>query len=126
MKATSKAPHPVMRDINPRFRDQLPVLMRRVCTVLVKIEPGIKELAVHLKEFQEYPDFEIEKIRLEISKEEWKDRADRAKLDDDREWLAKLKALRADLNIDAMTAPASLIRSLFKRTKEIFGGVGQD
>lgn len=116
---------PAPREINPRFRDRLPRLMRRVCDILVKIEPEIQDLAVHLKELQEYLDFEIEKIRLEIQKEAWKDRADRAKLEADSEWLAKLEALRADFDIDAMTAPATLIRSLFARTKEMFRGVSQ-
>ncbi|MGC0389391.1 hypothetical protein [Bradyrhizobium sp. USDA 241] len=118
--------NPGTREINPRFRNRLPQLMRRVCDILVKIEPEIQDLAVHLKEFQEYLDFEIEKVRLAIQKEEWKDRADRAKLDADKEWLAKLEALRTDFNIDAMTAPATLIRSLFARTKDLFGGVSQD
>jgi hypothetical protein len=119
-------PQQVPREINARFRDRLPHIMKKVCRIILTIEPEIKDLTVHLKEFQEYLDFEIEKTSLDISKEEWKDRADRDKLRADREWLAKLKALRADFDINAMTAPASLLRSLFKRTEEMFGSVSHD
>ena len=113
------------RPINAQFENRLPLLMQRVCDILIKIEPEIQDLAVHLKEFQEYLDFEIEKVRLEIQKEEWKGKTDRPKLDGDKEWLAKLEVMRDDFNIDAMIAPATLIRSLFARTKEMFGGVSR-
>jgi hypothetical protein len=122
---SQQVPKSVARDINARFRDRLPIIIRRACDILLVIEPKIKDLAVHLNEFQEYLDFEIEKTKLAISKEEWKGRADVVKLKGDKEWLAKLEDLRADFNIDAMTAPATLIRSLFSRTKEMFGGVNQ-
>jgi hypothetical protein len=115
----------VRREINPRFRERLPILIEKSCSIFIKIEPDIRDLTVHLKEFQEYLDFEIEKVKLEISKEEWKDQADRAKLQADKEWLAKLQALRVDFNIDVITAPTTLIKHLFKRTREMFGGVSQ-
>ncbi|MEY9575803.1 hypothetical protein ABIE88_003379 [Bradyrhizobium diazoefficiens] len=121
----TQQPTPIVREINPRFRDRLPALMHSVSTIFVAIEPHVQDLEVHLKEFQEYLDFEIEKTKLEISKEAWKNIADRAKLETDSEWLAKLEALRADFKIEAMTAPATLIKSLFKRTREMFGGVSQ-
>jgi hypothetical protein len=122
---TNRTQRSVRREINPRFRERLPILIEKSWSIFIKIEPDIRDLTVHLKEFQEYLDFEIEKVKLEISKEEWKDQADRAKLQADKEWLAKLQALRVDFNIDVITAPTTLIKHLFKRTREMFGGVSQ-
>jgi hypothetical protein len=90
---TNRTQRSVRREINPRFRERLPILIEKSWSIFIKIEPDIRDLTVHLKEFQEYLDFEIEKVKLEISKEEWKDQADRAKLQADKEWLAKRQAL---------------------------------
>jgi hypothetical protein len=116
-------PEPVRREINPQFKSRLPIILGRACDCLVKIEPEIKHLEIHLKEFADYLDFEIEKVRLEIAKTEWKDRVDRAQLDDAREWLAKLRKLRADFDIDLMASPPAFLRSMVKRVETMFGEV---
>ncbi|WP_315729894.1 hypothetical protein [Bradyrhizobium sp. SZCCHNRI2010] len=125
-EALLEPPDPVRREINPQFKSRLPAILEQVCTCLLSIEPEMRQLGIQLKEFAEYLDFEIEKVRLEIEKSEWKDRVDRAKLDDDREWLAKLRALRAEFDIDLMTSPVTLIRSMVERVQDLFGKVSQE
>ncbi|MGJ4953138.1 hypothetical protein [Bradyrhizobium sp. HKCCYLS20291] len=116
-------PDPVRREINPRFKSRLPVIIGRACDCLIRIEPEIKKLEVYLREFAEYLDFEIEKVRLEIEKTEWQDRVDRAQLDDAREWLAKLRQFRKEFDIDLMTTPSGYIRSMVERVETLFGAI---
>ena len=112
---------PVQRNINPQFQSRLPKILEEICSRLMVIEPAINELAVQLTEFREYLDFEISKTSLEISREEWKDCCDRQKLESDKKWLVKLTALRKDFDVDLMTSPVTLIRSMVKRVEETFG-----
>jgi hypothetical protein len=119
--ATQTSQQTVQRDINPHFQSRLPKILEEICSGLLVIEPAVNEVAVQLKEFREYLDFEITKTRLEISQEEWKDRCNRKRLEADKSWLAKLTALRKDFDVDLMISPITMIRSMVDRVEEMFG-----
>jgi hypothetical protein len=112
---------PVQRDINPQFQSRLPKILEEICSGLIVIEPAMTEVATQLKEFREYLDFEIAKTKLDISQEEWKAQCNPKKLEADKRWLAKLSALRKDFDVDVMTSPITIIRSMVDRVEEMFG-----
>jgi hypothetical protein len=106
--------------INAKFQRRLPDIVNEISLQLMVIEPAIKELSVPLHEFLDYLDFEIQKIGLDIEKKRWGSVVKVEEMKSEEAWLEKLKALRADFNIDIMTSPASTVRKMLARVQQTF------
>jgi hypothetical protein len=117
---SQQVPDQVIRNINPRFKSRLPDILEDICQGLIVIEPVIQQLAVPLREFLDYLDFEIEKVELEIFREELNNPADTQKLTDAKAWLVTLKSLRDDFQVDVMTSPVTFIRTMVDRVDKTF------
>ncbi|UPT95475.1 hypothetical protein J4G48_0040690 [Bradyrhizobium barranii subsp. apii] len=106
--------------INAKFQRRLPDIVNEISQQLMVIEPAIRELSVPLREFLDYLDFEISKLELDIKQKRWEAVVDVEEIKSEEAWLAKLKALRSDFNIDVMTSPAATVRSMLDRVRQTF------
>src|SRR4051812_27004098 len=81
--------------INARFRDRLPVITSEISDTIVNIEPDIDRAKVHVEEFLDFLDFEIQKARLAVERLAWADRVDRKLVEEASDWLEELEELRS-------------------------------
>lgn len=119
----SETVHTKPRTINARFYKQLPSIIEHICEGLNEIEPHIDQIAVYLREFQDYLDFEISKAVLEIEKQEWQPKCDQIQLKLDKDWLAQLKSLRSDFDGDILATPFSKLSDIIRRVEKVLGVV---
>jgi hypothetical protein len=126
MKASAKkieqAPeHKPPREINAKFKSRLPILVEELCQSLLVLEPVIDQMTVPLKEFLDHLDFEIQRIDLDIKTKRWESVVDVEAIKADEAWLQQLRQLRADFNIEAMTAPLALTDKMISKVRDMFG-----
>jgi hypothetical protein len=120
---SQQVPQRVQRQINPKFKDRLPAIIEDIWRSMLIIEPEVQKMMVPLKEFLDHLDFEIQKIDLMISRQEWDDRVDPEKLKADKEWRQKLIQLREDFSVDRMADTVPFARDMLRRVQEAFGEV---
>lgn len=113
-------PETVPRPINPKFKDRLPGIMSDICQSLMVIEPAVDKLAVQLREFLDYLDFEIQKTALEVQRLRWEPQVDLPAVREAEEWLKQLSQLEDDFDVDVMTSPPQTIRAMIKRVEKLF------
>jgi hypothetical protein len=118
-KTDPPAPVPA-RDINAKFKSRIPVILEEVSKSLMVIEPAVQDVTVPLREFLDYLDFEITKISLDIKKKEWESVVDVNQINADKDWLAKLQALRRDFDVETMTSSVNFIRTMIQRVQDTF------
>ena len=94
--------------------------MSDICESLLVIEPAVDRLEVHLREFLDYLDFEIEKTDLEIKQMRWRDKVDPAALKETEAWLQRMQQLKTDFSVDIMTSPPRTVREMLKRVQRLF------
>jgi hypothetical protein len=123
-RQTHKRPEPLeapyVREINAKFGSRLPIILEEISQSLMVIEPAVNDVAVPLREFLDYLNFEIDKVKLEIDRETWKSVSDIAKLNADKAWLSELEKLRKDFDVETMTSSINFIRTMVTRVKETF------
>ena len=72
-RQTHKRPEPLeapyVREINAKFGSRLPIILEEISQSLMVIEPAVNDVAVPLREFLDYLNFEIDKVKLEIDRE---------------------------------------------------------
>jgi hypothetical protein len=109
-----------VREINAKFKSRIPHILEDISKSLVVIEPTVQDMTVPLREFLDYLDFEITKLKLDIEKNEWQSVVDVNKLNADKAWLSKLEQLRKDFDVETMTSSVTFIRSMIKRVQDTF------
>src|ERR1043166_6358505 len=80
--------------INAKFADRLPAIMNGISEELLTIEPAVNRLTVHLQEFFDYLEFEINKLELDIERMKWGNQVDMVKLKEAESWLQKMQQLK--------------------------------
>jgi hypothetical protein len=95
--------------------------VEELCQSLLVLEPVIDQMTVPLKEFLDHLDFEIQRIDLDIKTKRWESVVDVEAVKADEAWLQQLKQLRADFNIEAMTAPLALTDTMISKVRDMFG-----
>jgi len=108
------------REINAKFGSRLPKILEEISQSLMVIEPAVNDVAVPLREFVDFLDFEIEKTKLQIQKDAWKSIVDLNKAAEDDAWLEHLEQLRKDFDVEKMTSSVNFIRTMVTRVKETF------
>lgn len=73
------------------------------------IEPAMDKVAIPLREFIDFLDFEIEKVTLSINQEKWESIVNVQKVANDEAWLKRLTELRKNLDIYELTASVQRI-----------------
>ena len=122
-RQTHKRPEPLeaaYREINAKFGSRLPKILEEISQSLMVIEPAVNDVAVPLREFVDFLDFEIEKTKLQIQKDAWKSIVDLNKAAEDDAWLEHLEQLRKDFDVEKMTSSVNFIRTMVTRVKETF------
>jgi hypothetical protein len=109
-----------VRNINAKFESRLPDILESISTSLMVIEPVVQDVTVSLREFLDYLEFEIQKVKLQIASDEWESVVDVRKVADAKAWLDELNKLRMDFNIERMTSSVNFIRSMVDRVKTTF------
>jgi hypothetical protein len=110
-------PQPVpkkTRPINPRFKSRLPGIMTEICDKLLVIEPASDQMNEQLREFLDYLDFEIRKVKLEVKAMKWEDKVDLVALREAEDWLQQLQQLKTEFNVDVMSSPPRTIRAMVR------------
>src|ERR1700736_4472436 len=99
-------PKPValLRPINPRFEDRLTSIIEGIGWSRDAIETGVDRAKVHVGELQDFINFEIEKVELEVRQLEWESRPDPERLETAKTWLESLKTIRDQFPVDALNA----------------------
>jgi hypothetical protein len=113
-------PETVPRPINPKFKDRLPGIMSDICDSLMVIEPAVDRLAVQLREFLDYLNFEIQKTALEVQRLRWEPQVDLPAVREAEEWLKQLAQLEDEFDVVVMTSPPQTIRAMLKRVEKLF------
>lgn len=57
--------------LNPRLKERLPDILEAIHTAVNDAETPLKEACLAVSELQDYLDFEIKKISLEVDKIDW-------------------------------------------------------
>ncbi|WLB04143.1 hypothetical protein [Bradyrhizobium elkanii] len=89
------------------------------------IEPAMDKVAIPIKEFIDFLDFEIEKVTLSINQEKWESIVNVQKVANDEAWLKRLTELRNGLDIYDLTASVPRIDALvaaIEKTFDVEGG----
>ncbi|WFU52211.1 hypothetical protein QA639_21120 [Bradyrhizobium pachyrhizi] len=89
------------------------------------IEPAMDEVAIPIKEFIDFLDFEIEKATLSVNQEKWESIANMTKIANDEAWLKRLTDLRRNLDIYDLTVSVPRITRLvgqIEKTFDVEGG----
>jgi hypothetical protein len=85
------------------------------------------KVAIPLREFIDFLDFEIEKVTLALNQEKWESIVNVQKVANDEAWLKRLTDLRRDLDIYELTASVQRIDKLVgdvESTFDVEGGGG--
>lgn len=106
--------------INAKFRDRLPAIINNICGELLTIEPAFTRMTVHLKEIQDYLDYEIKKVDFDLKVMKWESKVDTDDIKHKQDWLNELTKLKSDFNIDTMTSPPEIIYSMVARFRQMF------
>lgn len=102
-------------------------MLEEICQQMLIIRPAMDKVAIPLREFIDFLDFEIEKVTLSINQEKWESIVNVQKVANDEAWLARLTDLRRDLDIYELTASVQRIQQLIgdvENTFEIDDGGG--
>ncbi|MEY9178432.1 uncharacterized protein YjaG (DUF416 family) [Bradyrhizobium elkanii] len=111
--------------INARFQSRLHGMLEEICQQMLIIEPAMDKVAIPIKEFIDFLDFEIEKVTLSINQEKWESIVNVQKVANDEAWLKRLTELRNGLDIYDLTASVPRIDALvagIERTFDVEGG----
>jgi hypothetical protein len=102
-------------------------MLDEICTQMLIIEPAMDKVAIPLREFIDFIDFEIEKTTLSINQEKWESIVNVQKVASDEAWLKRLTDLRRDLDIYDLTSSVPRIAKLvgdIEQTFDVEGGGG--
>jgi hypothetical protein len=114
-------PGPItFREINAKFKSRIPIILEDISRCLMVIEPAVQDVTVPLREFLDYLDFEISKVKLQIDRDTWQSIVDVNKTNADKVWLAHLEQLRNDFDVEKMTSSVNFIRSMIDRVQDTF------
>jgi hypothetical protein len=108
------------REINAKFKSRIPIILEDISKCLMVIEPAVQDVAVPLREFLDYLEFEMAKVTLQIEKDSWQSVVDINKSNSDKAWLAHLVQLHSDFDVAKMTSSVNFIRDMMKRVRETF------
>ncbi|MHC2552439.1 hypothetical protein [Bradyrhizobium elkanii] len=106
--------------INAKFQSRLPQIIEEICKGLAVIEPAVQDVAIPLREFQDYLTFEISKVKLELERAAWDSKVDPNKVAADKAWLAKMEQLQKDFDVVRMTSSVTFIRTAVARMQDTF------
>jgi hypothetical protein len=118
IKRVDPAPRP--QPINARFQSRLPGILEEICQQMLILEPAMNQVAVPIREFIDFLDFEIEKVTLAINQEKWESVVNVTKVASDEAWLKRLTDLRKDLDIYDLTASVPRINTLIEGVEKTF------
>ena len=118
IKRGDPAPRP--QPINARFQSRLPGILENICQQMLIIEPAMDQVAIPIREFIDFLDFEIEKVTLAINQEKWESIVNVQKVAADEAWLKRLTDLRKDLDIYDLTASVPRIDALVEAIEKTF------
>ncbi|MCW2077904.1 UNVERIFIED_ORG: uncharacterized protein YjaG (DUF416 family) [Bradyrhizobium japonicum] len=126
-KKQTRTVEPAVRPqpINARFQSRLQGILEDICQQMLIIEPAMDKVAIPIKEFIDFVDFEIEKVTLSINQEKWESIVNVQKVANDEAWLKRLTELRNGLDIYDLTASVPRIDGLvaaIERTFDVEGG----
>lgn len=95
-------------------------MLEEICTQMLIIEPAMDKVAIPLREFIDFLDFEIEKVTLAINQEKWESVVNVQKVANDEAWLKRLTELRKNLDIYELTASVQRIDGLVEAIEATF------
>lgn len=95
-------------------------MLEEICTQMLIIEPAMDKVAIPLREFIDFLDFEIEKVTLAINQEKWESVVNVQKVANDEAWLKRLTDLRRNLDIYELTASVQRIDGLVEAIEATF------
>ncbi|GAA0005242.1 hypothetical protein BDS110ZK4_28240 [Bradyrhizobium diazoefficiens] len=126
-KKQTRTVEPAVRPqpINARFQSRLHGMLEEICQQMLIIEPAMDKVAIPIKEFIDFLDFEIEKVTLSINQEKWESIVNVQKVANDEAWLKRLTELRNGLDIYDLTASVPRIDALvaaIEKTFDVEGG----
>ncbi|MGX1364091.1 uncharacterized protein YjaG (DUF416 family) [Bradyrhizobium elkanii] len=126
-KKQTRTVEPAVRPqpINARFQSRLHGMLEEICQQMLIIEPAMDKVAIPIKEFIDFLDFEIEKVTLSINQEKWESIVNVQKVANDEAWLKRLTELRNGLDIYDLTASVPRIDGLvaaIEKTFDVEGG----
>jgi hypothetical protein len=127
MNKQTKRTEPAVRPqpINARFQSRIAGILEDICQQMLIIEPAMEKVAIPIREFIDFVDFEIEKTKLAIDQEKWESIVNVQKVAADEAWLKRLTDLRKDLDIYDLTASVPRIDNLvavIEKTFDVEGG----
>lgn len=128
-KDNTRTAEPAVRPqpINARFQSRLHPMLEDICQQMLIIRPAMDKVAIPLREFIDFLDFEIEKVTLSLNQEKWESIVNVQKVANDEAWLKRLTDLRRDLDIYELTASVERIEKLVgdvENTFEVENGGG--
>ena len=126
-KDNTRTAEPAVRPqpINARFQSRLHGMLEEICQQMLIIEPAMDKVAIPIKEFIDFLDFEIEKVTLSINQEKWESIVNVQKVANDEAWLKRLTELRNGLDIYDLMASVPRIDALvaaIEKTFDVEGG----
>ena len=95
-------------------------MLEEICQQMLIIEPAMEKVAIPIREFIDFVDFEIEKVTLSINQEKWESIVNVQKVAADEAWLKRLTDLRKDLDIYDLTASVPRIDALVETIEKTF------
>ncbi len=117
-----KPPEPAVRKqpLNARFQARLPGIIEDIAQQMLVIEPAMEKVAIPIREFIDFLDFEIEKMQLSIEQQRWQSTVDVKSIAADEAWLKQLTDLRKDLDIYDLTVSVPRIDILIANINKTF------
>ncbi|WP_316207497.1 hypothetical protein [Bradyrhizobium sp. SZCCHNR3118] len=106
--------------LNARFQARLPGIIEDIAQQMLVIEPAMEKVAIPIREFIDFLDFEIEKMQLSIEQQRWQSTVDVKSIAADEAWLKQLTDLRKDLDIYDLTVSVPRIDILIANINKTF------
>lgn len=113
-------PESVRKPVNAYFESKLPAIIEEISATLFQIRPHLSEATIRVNELHDYLKFEIEKTKLELSKNAIADQTDPEKLQRDEIWLARLEYLVSEFDPDHVESSVNFLSELKKELEGTF------
>lgn len=106
--------------INAHFESRMPMIIEALSKALVVSRPALNEARIHIEEIHDHLDFEIKKAELEVERSEWAARSQPDKANQDRRWLAKLKAIKERFATEGVWQSVEFLENLKDELQQTF------
>jgi len=106
--------------LNARFENQLPEIIRQICATLMQVRGPLNEVTVRVRELHDYIRFEIEKAKLEATKNALTEVVDPGQLTADEIWISRLEYIVSEFDPQHATSSVAFLTELKRELEDTF------